>query len=138
MKAAIRKAERLVWIALFIFLGAISDGRSPSGASITVNENAVVFAAQLIQEGHFVADGKGAWRDTDLRLMRKMSLFACTDFPSTRSGTSAWMNDIPRIRSVGTSFPTAISQTSTGAVSSRRGAEPLSSNITRSKIPPCG
>jgi hypothetical protein len=28
-----------------------------------VNENAVAFASQLIQEGHLIADRKGAWRE---------------------------------------------------------------------------
>jgi hypothetical protein len=62
MKAAIRKAGFIVWIAI-IFFNTISDARARSGGSITVNENAVALAAQLIEEGHFVADGKGAWRD---------------------------------------------------------------------------
>ena len=53
----------MTWIALFIFTNAISDARAQSGGSITVNEDAVAFASQLIHEGHFVADGKGAWHE---------------------------------------------------------------------------
>jgi hypothetical protein len=60
MKAAIRKAGCVVWIALFICLNAISDARS---GNIRLNDNAVAFAAELMQEGHFIADGKGAWRE---------------------------------------------------------------------------
>jgi hypothetical protein len=63
MKAAIRKAGCVVWIAPFIFLNLIRDASSQSTDSITVNENAVAFAAELIQKGHFIADGRGAWRE---------------------------------------------------------------------------
>lgn len=62
MKAAMRKAGCVVWTALLI-LNAIGDARAQSRSSITVNQSAVAFAAQLIQEGRFVADGKGAWRE---------------------------------------------------------------------------
>jgi hypothetical protein len=63
MKAAICKLKCVARIGLILFLNAISDARAQSGGSITVNENAVAFASQLIQEGHLIADGKGAWRE---------------------------------------------------------------------------
>jgi len=63
MKAAISKLNCVARIGLIVCLNAISDARAQSGGSIKVNENAVAFASQLIQEGHLIADGKGAWRE---------------------------------------------------------------------------
>ncbi len=62
MKAAIRKLNSVAQIGLIVCLNAISDARAESGGSVKLNENAVAFASQLIQEGHLIADGKGAWR----------------------------------------------------------------------------
>jgi hypothetical protein len=62
MKAAVSKLNSIVWIGLIVCLNA-SDARAQSGGSIKVNENAVAFASQLIQEGHLIADRKGAWRE---------------------------------------------------------------------------
>jgi hypothetical protein len=61
MKAAILKHASLRSIAAVILLYAISDVRAQPRGSIKLNENAFAFAAQLIKEGHVIADGKGAW-----------------------------------------------------------------------------
>jgi hypothetical protein len=61
MKAAILKHASVRSIAAVIFLYAIGDVRAHSHSSIGLNENAFAFAVQLIKEGHFIADGKGAW-----------------------------------------------------------------------------
>src|SRR5438552_15889654 len=63
MKAAIRKLNCVTGIGLIVSLTAFSDIRAQSGGSIKVNENAVAFASHLIQEGHLIVDGKGAWRE---------------------------------------------------------------------------
>ena len=63
MKAAVGKLNFIVWIGLIVCLSASSDARAQSGGTMKVNENAVAFASQLIQEGHLIADGKGAWRE---------------------------------------------------------------------------
>ena len=63
MKAAVGKLNSIVWIGLIVCLSASSDARAQSGGTMKVNENAVAFASQLIQEGHLIADGKGAWRE---------------------------------------------------------------------------
>ena len=63
MKAAISKLNCAVWIGLIVCLNAISDARVQSGGSVKVNEDAVAFASQLIQEEHLIADRKGAWRE---------------------------------------------------------------------------
>jgi hypothetical protein len=63
MKTAISKLNCVTRIGLIVCLNAISDARAQSGGSMKINENAVAFASQLIQEGHVIADGKGAWRE---------------------------------------------------------------------------
>lgn len=63
MKAAISKLNCLMGLGLIVCLTAFSDVWGQSDGSIKVNENAVAFASQLIQEGHLIADGKGAWRE---------------------------------------------------------------------------
>jgi hypothetical protein len=62
MKATILKGASVCSIALAILFYAISDVRAESRTNIKLNENAYAFAAQLIKEGHLVADSKGAWR----------------------------------------------------------------------------
>ena len=63
MKAAISKLNCVARIALIIYFNTISNAGAQSGGSIKVNEDAVAFASQLIQEGHLIADRKGAWRE---------------------------------------------------------------------------
>jgi len=63
MKAAISKLGCVGQIGLIVCINAIGDARAQSSGSIKVNENAVVFASQLIRGGHLIADGKGAWRE---------------------------------------------------------------------------
>jgi hypothetical protein len=63
MKAAISKLNCAARIGLIICFNAISNAGAQSGGSIEVNEDAVAFASQLIQEGHSIADRKGAWRE---------------------------------------------------------------------------
>ena len=50
MKAAVSKLNSIVWIGLIVCLNAISGARAQSGGSMRVNENAVAFASQLIQD----------------------------------------------------------------------------------------
>jgi hypothetical protein len=63
MKMAILKRTPASSVAVLIFLYAISDVRAHSHSSIGVNQNAFAFAVQLIKEGHFIVDGKGAWSE---------------------------------------------------------------------------
>jgi hypothetical protein len=63
MKPATLKQACVRFLLLAILLYASSDARAQSGGSIPVHQNALAFASQLIQEGHLVADGKGAWRE---------------------------------------------------------------------------
>jgi hypothetical protein len=63
MKAAISKLNCVARIGLIICFNAISNAGTQSDGSIKVNEDAVAFASQLIQEGHSIADRKGAWRE---------------------------------------------------------------------------
>lgn len=63
VKAVISKLCCVTRIGLIVCLNAITIAGAQSGGSIKINENAVAFASQLIQEGHLIADGKGAWRE---------------------------------------------------------------------------
>jgi hypothetical protein len=63
MKAAISTLSCVARIGLIVCLNAITVARAQSDGSIGVNENAVAFASRLIQKGHLIADGKGAWRE---------------------------------------------------------------------------
>jgi len=62
MKAAISRLNCVARIGLIICFNAISNAGAQSGGSIKVNQDALAFASQLIQEGHLIADRKGAWR----------------------------------------------------------------------------
>jgi hypothetical protein len=61
MKSVISKSAFVTFVAVAIFLCAISV-LAQTRKSVHLNENAFAFAAQLINEGHVIADGKGAWR----------------------------------------------------------------------------
>jgi len=63
MKAAISKLNCVARIGLIICFNTISNAGALSGGSIKVNEDAVAFASQLIQEVHSIDDRKGAWRE---------------------------------------------------------------------------
>ena len=63
MKMIILKTARVCSIALVILFCAIIDIHAQSRGSIRLNQDAFTFAVQLIKEGHFIADGKGAWRE---------------------------------------------------------------------------
>jgi len=63
MKAVISKLNCVAWIGLTLCINATSDARAQSVGSIKLNENALAFASQLIQEGHLIADRKGAWSE---------------------------------------------------------------------------
>jgi hypothetical protein len=63
MKTAVSKLNCVARIGVLVCVNAISDAQGQSDGSVKVNENAVAFASQLIQEGHFTADHKGAWRE---------------------------------------------------------------------------
>jgi hypothetical protein len=63
MRAAIGKVSCLAWIGLIVCLNAICEARAQSPNTIKINEDALAFASELIQEGHLIADGKGAWRE---------------------------------------------------------------------------
>ncbi len=63
MKSPTSKLNCVARIGLIICFNAISNAEAQSGGSIKVSEDAVAFASQLIQEGHSIADRKGAWRE---------------------------------------------------------------------------
>ena len=63
MKAAVLKLNCVAQIGLIVCFNAIGDVPAQSGGSVKLNADAVAFASQLIQEGHLIADRKGAWRE---------------------------------------------------------------------------
>jgi hypothetical protein len=63
MTAIIASRVRVCSIAVAILLYAIDAVVAQPVTGIKLNDNAVAFATQRIKEGHFTADGKGAWRE---------------------------------------------------------------------------
>ena len=63
MKAIIVKRARVRSMAVAILLCAIETVLAQPRSGLALNKNAFAFAAQLIKEKHFIADGKGAWSE---------------------------------------------------------------------------
>jgi hypothetical protein len=63
MKASILKRVRVCSIAVAILYGAIGTMLAQPRTHLKLNEDAFAFAAQLVKERHFIADGKGAWSE---------------------------------------------------------------------------
>jgi hypothetical protein len=63
MKAVIVKRVRVRSIAVAILLCAINNILAQARTGPALNEDAFAFAMQLIKEGRFIADSKGAWRE---------------------------------------------------------------------------
>jgi hypothetical protein len=63
MTAIIVSRVRVCSIAVAILLYAIDAVVAQPVTGIKLNDIAVAFATHLIKEGHFTADGKGAWRE---------------------------------------------------------------------------
>ena len=61
MKSAISKPAFVSSVAVGVLLCAISGVLAQSRGSIKLNEDAFAFAVRLINDGHVIADRKGAW-----------------------------------------------------------------------------
>jgi len=63
MQAAIRSNAFVQSIVIVVFSFSIGTIAAQSPTSIQLNEDAFAFAAELIKEGRFIADHKGAWTE---------------------------------------------------------------------------
>jgi len=63
MKAIIANRKCACSIAVAILLCAIGTMLAQPRTHLKLNEDAFAFAVQLIKQGHFIADGKGAWSE---------------------------------------------------------------------------
>jgi hypothetical protein len=61
MNSILRKLAFVSSVAVGVLLCAINGVFAQSRGSIKLNEDAFAFAARLINEGHVIADRKGAW-----------------------------------------------------------------------------
>jgi hypothetical protein len=61
MKAVIRRNAFVHSIAIAVFLCAICTVAAQSRNRIELNKDAFTVAAELVNEGQVIADGKGAW-----------------------------------------------------------------------------
>jgi hypothetical protein len=61
MKAIILNRLCACSIAVAILFFAIGTMLAQPRTHLKLNEDAFAFAVQLIKQGHFIADGKGAW-----------------------------------------------------------------------------
>ena len=63
MQAVTRSNVFVHSIAIAIFIFSIGSVAAQSQRSIQLNKDALAFGAELIKEGHFIADHKGAWSE---------------------------------------------------------------------------
>jgi hypothetical protein len=63
MKAIIANRVCACLIAVAILLCAIGTMLAQPRTHLNLNEDAFAFAVQLVQQGHFIADGNGAWSE---------------------------------------------------------------------------
>jgi hypothetical protein len=63
MKAIILKRFSAYSIAAAILFFAIGTMLAQTRTHLTLNEDAFAFAVQLVKQGYFIADGKGAWSE---------------------------------------------------------------------------
>jgi hypothetical protein len=63
MQAVTRSNAFVHSIAIAVFIFSIGSVAGQSTRSIQLNENALACAAELIKEGRFIADRKGAWTE---------------------------------------------------------------------------
>jgi len=63
MRAIILKRVCACSIAVAILLYAMGTMLAQPRTHLKLNENAFAFAVQLVKQGYFIADGKGAWSE---------------------------------------------------------------------------
>jgi hypothetical protein len=63
MQAVTRSNAFVHSIAVAVFIFAIGTFNVQSQGSIQLNDDALAFGAELIKEGRFIADHKGAWTE---------------------------------------------------------------------------
>jgi hypothetical protein len=63
MQALTRSNAFVHSIAITVFMFSIGAVAAQSRRSIELNEDALAFGAELIKEGRFIADHKGAWTE---------------------------------------------------------------------------
>jgi hypothetical protein len=61
MKSAVSRPAFVSFVAVGVLFCATRDVCAQSRGSIKLNEDAFAFTARLINQGHVIADGKGAW-----------------------------------------------------------------------------
>ena len=139
MKAVISKHAFAYSIVLVVLLCAIDAVLAQPRKSLTLNETAFAFAAQLIKEEHFVADGKGAWsehrrspdEENDFIRLHGFGEYAKwhLGIDERFSAKTKRRYKFLRRQSADTSFLTAILKTSIAAVYSPQRAGPLNTDI---------
>jgi hypothetical protein len=63
MQALTRSNAFVHSIAIAVFIFLIGNVAAQSRSSLQLNEDALAFGAELIKEGHFIKDHKGAWTE---------------------------------------------------------------------------
>jgi hypothetical protein len=63
MKGVIRVNGGVCFTLVVILTSGICAAVAQPASGIKLNQNAFTFAAELIRQGHFIADHKGAWRE---------------------------------------------------------------------------
>ena len=63
MKTVLRINACVCFELVVILIGGICAALGQPSNGINSNQNAFTFAAELIRQGHFIADHKGGWSD---------------------------------------------------------------------------
>jgi hypothetical protein len=133
MKAIIVKRARACSIAVAILLCAIETLVAQPRTGLALNKNAFAFAAQLIKEKHFIADGKERGASIGRLQTKRTNSSDCTDSANMQNGIWGLTIITRRIPSKDTSSPMAISKMFIGAGCSRRRPELANMATPKSK-----
>ncbi len=129
MKAVISKHAFAYSIVLVVLLCAIDAVLAQPRKSLTLNETAFAFAAQLIKGNISLRTVRARGANIGVHQMKRMILSVCMDSVNMPNGISGLTSDSLRRQSADTSFLMAILKTSIVAVCSPQRAGPLNTDI---------
>src|SRR5262245_54570457 len=133
MKTAIRTNAYVCATLSLILLDGMCAVLAEPRSGIELNGNAFTFAAQLIKEGHVVADGKGDWTKHHPSVDEENDFIRLHGFSEYAKWHLGIDRRFRRIRSEDTSFRTAISKMFIGAGCLPRKPEPDNMATQKSK-----
>jgi hypothetical protein len=136
MKAIIPNRVCACSIAVAILLCATGTMLAQPRTRLRLNEDGFAFAVHLVHQGHFIADGKGAWSEHRPSADEENEFIHVHGF----SEYAKWHLELtiatPRTPNGDTNFPMATSKTFIAVGCLRRKREPTNTAIPKSKTRP--